>query len=145
MFKEKKEFQYALSELKSYYPKLLDELEKHTLQSFCVNSLDELKTKLAKIKEFISNKELLIFANNLESIERLATYVNQKRCPKDWNDLDVADYKLKIKNYSNEYCVMQSALEFDESLLDENTKNLIYEALKLSKIQKALLLKGVVA
>ena len=145
MFKEKKEFQYALSELKSYYPKLLDELEKYTLQSFCVNSLDELKTKLAKIKEFIANKELLIFANNLESIERLATYVNQNRCPKDWNDLDVADYKLKIKNYSNEYCVIQSALEFDESLLDENTQNLINEVLKLNKSQRALLLRGIVA
>lgn len=145
LFKEKKEFQYALSELKSYYPKLLDELEKYTLQSFCVNSLDELKTKLAKIKEFISNKELLIFTNNLESIERLATYVNQKRCPKDWNDLDVADYKLKIKNYSNEYCVIQSALEFDESLLDENTQNLINEVLKLNKSQRALLLRGIVA
>ena len=145
LFKEKKEFQYALSELENYYPKLLDELEKYTLQSFCVNSLDELKTKLAKIKEFISNKELLIFANNLDSIERLATYVNQNRCPKDWNDLDVADYKLKIKNYSNEYSIIQSALEFDESLLDENTKNLIYKVLKLSKAQRALLLRGIVA
>ena len=115
------------------------------MQSFCVNSFDELKTKLAKIKEFISNKELLIFANNLESIERLATYVNQKRCPKDWSDLDIADYKLKIKNFSNEYAIIRSTVEFDKDLLNENTKSLINEILKLNKIQRALLLRGIVA
>ncbi len=144
IFESEGEFNNTIKELENFYDKTIKGLKEFTFSVFKTKSLEELKTRFDKIKEFINNKELLILANNLNSIERLATYINQKRVPKDWNDLDIANFKLKTKELANLFLIIESTIEASNSTIEIHTQSLIDEILKLDKIQKNLLLRKVV-
>lgn len=144
IFKDKKEFENAYLELQNFYAKTIKELNSFTLKTFKTDSFEDLKARFEKIKEFINDKDFLILGNNLTSIKRFATFINQKRVPKDWNDLDIANFKLKVKEFSNQFLILESTLESSDLTPEKTTQNLIDKVLKLDKIQKNILLRSVV-
>ncbi len=143
IFSDKKEFKNSIKELENFYNKTLKELEELVFIEFKTDSLEKLKMRFDKIKEFISNKELLILGNNLSSIERFAAFINKKRVPKDWSDLDVSDFKLKVKDFALQFLIVESSVESNECTVEIHTQNLIDEILKLDKIQKNILLRRI--
>lgn len=82
IFENKEDFKNSINELENFYNKIIKELEEYLFNEFRIKSLDELKTRFNKIKEYINNKELLILGNNLNSIERLATLLIKKEYQK---------------------------------------------------------------
>lgn len=144
IFNNENEFLEAIRELENFYNKTINQLEKFVFETFKTNSLAELKARFEKIKTYINNKELLILGNNLNSIERLATFINQKRVPKDWADLDISNFKLKIKELSINFLIIETTVDSSNSKIEDSTQNLIDEILKLNRSQKNLLLRKVV-
>lgn len=144
IFKTEDEFLEAIKELENFYSNTVHELKKFIFEVFSIKCLGELKARFEKIKDYINNKELLILGNNLSSIERFATYINQKRVPKDWSDLDIANFKLKTKELSNLFLTIETTVDSSGSRIDITTQNLIDEILKLNQAQKNILLRKVV-
>ncbi len=144
IFKNKEEFSDSIVELENFYINLIQELEKFVLVEFRTDSLFNLKNRFDRIKQFINNKELLILGNNLVSIERFSTYINQKRVPRDWDDLDISNFKLKTKELAQIFLIIESTIDSSGCAIETVTQNLVNEISKLDRIQKNILLRKVV-
>jgi len=106
-----KVFDEAVSELQSNYSLLLNELKEFLLQEFNTVSREDLTERFNSTTEFLSSDDLKIFHNNVKDtissetrwLERIATFINKSRVPKDWSDNDVADFKVKVKVLSQKF------------------------------------------
>ena len=102
-----------------------------------------------EIKEFINEKELKILFNNVIEINvsdnlwvnRIATFINKSRVPKDWNDEDVADFKIKIKELALKIFIIETTVGSDDKPLGRRSTKLLKEYLELSKIEQLGLLR----
>jgi len=79
-------------------------------------------------------------------IERIATFINKSRVPKDWSDNDVADFKIKVKELALKFTTIEATacIDFSEKELSKEFQKLLKEVLNLNKSEKYLLMKKVV-
>lgn len=146
------DFKLSLNELKSCTGNLIKDLKCFLFESFKVKSKEDLAQRFLKVKDFLNEKELKVLFNNVVEIDldddlwinRIATFINKSRVPKDWSDEDYADFKIKTKELSLKFFVIESTVGADESAVSENYHSVLNSFLNLTKPEQMILLRKVV-
>lgn len=139
----------SLEELKSATTKLVENLELFIYKSFKTNTRQDLTDRFLKIKEYIGESELKILFNNITTqdvsdelwVKRIATFVNKSRVPKDWNDDDIADFKLKVKDLAFRFFIIESTLGSTNCCDEKKLTPLLNKFNKLDEIEKKVILR----
>ena len=156
-----KAFDEAIRELQSSYTNLIKEINEFLINSFkvgrnCHSADKKHREKLAKrfeaVQEFLSDNELKILHNNIKElnspdtlwIERIATFINKSRVPKDWSDNDVADFKLKVKELALKFTTIEATAGVKDLKLDSTLIKVLDQISKFSKPQKMVLVREIV-
>lgn len=147
-----KAFDGAIQELQSSYSKLIKELNGFLLDGFNEKSRKNLARRLEAMQEFLSDNELKILYNNVKElnssdnlwIERIATFINKSRVPKDWSDNDVADFKVKVKELALKFTTIEMTAGAKDLQLDGALTKVLGQISKFSKSQKMLLVREIV-
>ena len=147
-----KEFDEAIQELQNSYSSLIKEISKFLFNSFNEKSRKNLAKRFEAMREFLSDNELKILYNNVKElnspdtlwIERISTFINKSRVPKDWSDNDVADFKIKVKELALKFTAVEATAGADNIKPDTTTAKLLNQILKLSKPQKMVLVREIV-
>ncbi|MBE7711842.1 MAG: hypothetical protein E7Z92_06870 [Cyanobacteria bacterium SIG31] len=142
----------ALNELKNCTKNLTKELENFILECFQAKSKEELSDRFLAIKDFIGEKELKILYNNVIEINvsndlwinRIATFINKFRVPKDWSDEDYANFKIKTKELALKFSILEATLGTNESFVSKNYHKVLNNFLNLTKAEKMILLRKLV-
>lgn len=145
-------FENALSELENCYENLVNELKDFLFTAFEETSRENLAKRFEACKDYLGDSELKILFNNINElgsseilwIERIATFVNKSRVPKDWSDNDVADFKVKVKEFALRFLTVESTVStIDESCLNKDFQTLLTKLNNLSKREKNIILRKV--
>lgn len=104
------------------------------------------------LREFLSDNELKILHNNIKElnspdklwIERIATFINKSRVPKDWSDNDVDDFKIKVKELALRFATIEATAGATGLNLDSALTNVLEQISKFSKPQKMQLVREIV-
>lgn len=147
-----KAFDEAIQELQNSYSSLTNEIREFLFNSFNGKSRGNLAKRFETVQEFLSDNELKILHNNIKElnssdnlwIERIATFINKSRVPKDWSDNDVADFKIKIKELALKFTTIEATAGGSNTKIDNTTAKLLSQILKLSKPQKMVLIREIV-
>ena len=147
-----KAFDETIQELQNSYSNLIKELNEFLFKSFNEKSRKNFAKRFEVIQEFLSDNELKILHNNVKElnssdmlwIERIATFINKSRVPKDWSDNDVADFKIKVKELALKFTTIEVTAGEADVKLDSSLTKLLNQISKLSKPQKMVLLREVV-
>ena len=139
----------TLDELKNCTRNLLIDIQKFLLESFHSKTKEELAERFLAIKEFIGEKELKILLNNVVEtnvtedlwINRIATFINGFRVPKDWNDEDCADFKVKTRELALKFFVIESTIGTSEKSVTKDYHKFLKEFLKLTKQEQMIFLR----
>lgn len=146
------EFKKAINELETATSIMIDDISKYTFQTFQVSNRETLAQRFKDVEELIASKELKIFYRNVIDIktpqslwiERIATYINKERVPKDWSDIDIADYKIKIKELALKLQALEVANGTITNIMTEKFNTILKNVLTLSKTEQLLLLRKIV-
>ena len=147
-----KTFDNSIQELQTSYSSLINEIREFLFGSFNEKSRKKLAKRFEAVQEFLSDNELKILHNNVNEltssdtlwIERIATFINKSRVPKDWSDNDVADFKIKIKELALKFTTIEATTGESNINTDKTTAKLLNQILKLSKPQKMTLVREVI-
>lgn len=147
-----KAFDNVIQELQNSYSSLINEIRGFLFNSFNEKSRKKLAKRFEVIQEFLSDNELKILHNNVKElnssdtlwIERIATFINKSRVPKDWSDNDVADFKIKVKELALKFTTIEATTGGSNTKIDNTTAKLLSQILKLSKSQKMVLVREIV-
>lgn len=147
-----KAFDEAIQELQSSYSNLIKEISTFLFDSFNEKSRKKLAKRFEGVNEYLSDNELKILYNNVKElnssdtlwIERIATFINKLRVPKDWSDNDVADFKIKVKELALNFTTIEATAGESNTKIDNTTAKLLSQVLKLSKPQKMVLVREIV-
>lgn len=145
-------FSKVIDELRNAYPNLVDEIQNFLFKSFKEENRANLARRFESVKEFLSENELKILHNNVKElnsnpdlwIERIATFINKSRVPKDWSDNDVADFKVKVKDLTLKFTLIEASAGGADFPFDIVVLDLVEKIQKLSDVQKKTLLRKVV-
>lgn len=146
------EFKNSLNELKNCSENLIEELKVFIFESFQAKTKEELAQRFLKIKEYINEKELRILFNTVVEtdvsidlwINRIATFINKFRVPKDWNDEDYASFKLKTKELALKFFVLEATIGSHECSVSKIYHSVLNNFLKLSKQEQMIFLRKVI-
>ena len=139
----------SLSELKNCTDNLIKKIKEILFKYFYTNSKENLSERFIAIKEFINDKELKILFNTISDlnisdelwINRIATFINKSRVPKDWSDEDFADFKLKAKESALKFSIIEAttgSFDFEKS----QSYNLVFNGyLNLNKQEQLMFLR----
>lgn len=144
-------FSKVIYELQNAYPNLIKEIQIFLFESFNEKDRENLAKRFGAVKEYLPDNELKILHNNVKElnspqslwIERIATFVNKSRVPKDWSDNDVADFKVKVKDLALKFILIE-ATAGDAGVVDADVLALADKIQKLSEVQRKTLLRKVV-
>ena len=149
-------FENALNELKDCYTNLVDELIEFFIKSFGYSVLDDntrndLAQRFQNVCEYFNLDDLKILKNNVVNldskmslwIERIATFINTSRVPKDFSDNDVANFKLKVKDYAFKFKTIEATIGVQNIKLSERIIKVLKQVLKLDEAERLILLKEV--
>lgn len=147
-----KSFESAVDELQNCYINLIKELKAFLFESFNEAERTSLAERFEAVKEYLGDSDLKILHNNINEaqstdnlwIERIATFVNKSRVPKDWSDSDVADFKVKVKEFALKFQTIEATVGASEVHLDSTMTTLIGQLLKLNKPQQIAIVKKVI-
>lgn len=145
-------FEQTLDELKTATENMIKEIKTFTLEAFHSGKRADLSERFKSVEEFIGAKELKTLYSNITNdevsdkfwIERIATFINQSRVPKDWSDEDVADFKVKIKELALKFYVLEATVGSSQNTITANFNSVLADFLKLSKPEQFILLRKVV-
>ncbi len=145
-------FKTAFNELLNCYKNLIAELSEFLYTSFNEDSKENLIKRFEKIKEYLNTEELKILANNIctttasdtQYIERISTFINKSRVPKDWSDSDVADFKIKVKGLANQFLIIESTMTQTNVELSSQAIKLLEKLLSLTKPEQHTILRRVI-
>lgn len=145
-------FSEVVQELWNSYPNLIEEIQGFLFDSFNEKDRNNLAEKFETVQEYLSDNELKILHNNVKElssdpklwIERIATFVNKSRVPKDWNDNDVADFKVKVKELALKFTLIEATAGGTVLKPDMVVLDLIDKIKKLSEVQRRTLFRKVV-
>ena len=142
-------FAISCDELRGCYDNLVSEISNFFYSSFMAPDRKSLVERFCRVEEFLGDKDLKILHNNIKEsnssdqlwIERIATFVNKSRVPKDWSDEDVSDFKCKIKELSVKFLGIEAVASADSVLLkDKSVENILKNIADLSLSQKIAVL-----
>jgi len=144
-------FDNAIKELQDCYAKLIEELNEFLFNSFNATERKNLAERFEIIQEYICEDELKILYNNIKDlnssdalwIERIATFINKSRVPKDWSNNDVAYFKVKVKDLSLKFKTIE-ATAGDSSPITTDLQMLINQIKELNELQRKTVLKEVI-
>jgi len=147
-----KAFDNAIQELQNSYSSLIKEIGLFLFDSFNEKSRKNLAKRFEAMQEFLSDNELKILHNNVKElnssdtlwIERIATFINKSRVPKDWSDNDVADFKIKVKELALKFITIEATAGAKDIKPDGTLTKLLNQISKLSKPQKMVLVREIV-
>ena len=147
-----KNYQEAVDELKNATKNMVDEINTFFFESFKSKTRTELAKRFEAIEEFIGEKELRILFNNVVEkdaddvlwINRIATFINKSRVPKDWNDEDVADFKVKVKDLALKFYTLEATVGTTNIGYSKGFEKLLTQILSLPKPEQNVILRKVV-
>lgn len=147
-----KAFDKAIQELQNSYSCLINEISAFLFDSFSEKSRKKLAERFEGVNEYLGDNELKILYNNIKElsssdtlwIERIATFINKSRVPKDWSDNDVADFKIKIKELALKFMTIEATAGAKNITPDGSLTKLLNQISKLSKPQKMVLMREMV-
>lgn len=142
----------SLDELKNCYKNLVLDLGTFIFKTFDAKAKTDLSERFLAIKEFIGDSELKILLNTIIDvnvsddlwINRVATYINKSRVPKDWSDEDYADFKVKTKELSLKFALLETTVGTTQSDLSRKSLSVLNDYLELTKIEQINLLRKMV-
>ena len=145
-------YKSAIKELKNATNAMVDEINQFFFDSFNTKSREELSQRFEKVQEFIGEKELKILFNNVVEkeadnilwINRIATFINKSRVPKDWSDEDVADFKVKVKDLAIKFYTIEATVGTTNLGINKNFDKIIKQLLELSKAEQNVILYKIV-
>lgn len=139
----------SLNELKKCTEDLIIDLKTFIFESFKTKTKQDLAKRFLSIKEFIGEKELKTLLNTVIDTEvsdelwtnRIATFINSFRVPKDWSDEDYAGFKVKTKELALKFFVLESTVGTSEIAVSENYHSTLNSLFNLSKAEQMVLLR----
>lgn len=142
----------SLNELKDCTKNLVKELKSFIFETFQAKTKEELAERFSAIKEYIGENELKILLNNVIETNisedlwtnRIATFINKHRVPKDWNDEDFADFKVKTKELALKFSLLEATIGTKEGLTTKRFHSVLNSYLNLTK-QEQMILKRKIA
>lgn len=145
-------FENTLNELKNAVNNMVQEINNFTLKAFICKDRKELSDRFKNIEEYIGSQEMKTLYSNITNedvsdkfwIERIATYVNKFRVPKDWSDEDVADYKVKIKELALKFHTLEATVGSEQITITSEFNSLLDTFFKLSKSERFIFLRKAV-
>ncbi len=145
-------YKETIAELKNALDNMVIEINDFFFESFKSKSRSELCERFQAIEEFIGEKELRILFNNVIEkeaddslwINRIATFINKSRVPKDWSDEDVADFKVKVKKLAIKFLTLESTAGEITILFDDKLSNLLKQLVSLTHCERNVLLRRVI-
>ncbi len=145
-------YKSSIYELKNATKNMISEINTFFFKSFNSKTREELRNRFEAIEEYIGEKELRILFNNVTEkeaddilwINRIATFINKSRVPKDWSDEDVADFKVKVKDLSLKFYTLEATVGTANVGQNKSLNKLLTEILSLSKAEQRVLLRKVV-
>lgn len=141
-------YKNALEELKNATTNMISEISVFFFNSFNEKTRANLAKRFIKVQEFIGDKELRILLNNVVEkdadnilwINRIATFINKSRVPKDWSDQDVADFKIKVKELALNFFAIEAIVGADMDCLSRKVNNILSKISTLSKAEQNVIL-----
>ena len=108
--------------------------------------------RFEKVEEFIGEKELKILFNNVVEkdaddilwINRIATFINKSRVPKDWSDEDVADFKVKVKDLALKFYTIEATVGTSEIGISKSFEKVLKQLLELTKPEQNVIVRRIV-
>lgn len=145
-------YKSSIDELKNATKNMISEINTFFFESFNSKTREELRSRFEAIEEYIGEKELKILFNNVVEkeaddilwINRIATFINKSRVPKDWSDEDVADFKVKVKDLAIKFYTLEATVGTTSNGINKNFEKLLNELLTLSKPEQSVILRKVV-
>ena len=146
------DFKLSVNELYDCRKNLLKELKKFFLESFNSKTKEDLAKRFLLIEEYVNEKELKILYNNVKEIDatdelwinRIATFINKHRVPKDWSDEDFADFKIKTKELALKFFALESTVGNYENIMSKKFQVLFNNFLELEKTEQILFIRKIV-
>lgn len=141
-------YKNALEELKNATTNMISEISAFFFDSFNEKTRANLAKRFIKVQEFIGDKELRILLNNVVEkdadnilwINRIATFINKSRVPKDWSDEDIADFKIKVKELALNFFAIEAIVGADMNCLSRKVNNILSKISTLSKAEQNVIL-----
>ena len=145
-------YKTAIDELKNATKNMVEEISDFFFESFNSKTRVDLTKGFESVEEFIGEKELRILFNNVTEkdaddilwINRIATFINKSRVPKDWTDEDVADFKIKVKDLALKFYTLEATVGTANVGQSESFDKLLAQILSLSKAEQSVILRKVV-
>ena len=145
-------YKTAIDELKNATKNMVEEISDFFFESFNSKTRVDLTKRFESVEEFIGEKELRILFNNVTEkdaddilwINRIATFINKSRVPKDWTDEDVADFKIKVKDLALKFYTLEATVGTANVGQSESFDKLLAQILSLSKAEQSVILRKVV-
>ena len=142
----------SLDELKNCTDNLIKEIKKIIFINFKTESKENLANRFLVTKEYLNNKELKILFNTIVDtnvsdvlwVNRIATFINKSRVPKDWTDEDFADFKLQIKELSLKFLIVEATIGTYDFSKSHSYKLVLNGFLNLNKQEQLIFLRKVV-
>ena len=146
------EYKNSINELKNATDKMILEVKDFFFESFRTKTRNELSERFEKVEEYIGEKELKILFNSVTEkeaddilwINRIATFINKSRVPKDWSDEDVADFKVKVKELALRFYAIEATVGNVEARVSKKVEGVLKQLLALSKAEQSIILRKVV-
>lgn len=142
----------SLDELKECTQNLVKDLRKFLFEAFKSDSKEDLARRFWALKEYIAHQDMKVLLNTVIEIDvpddlwinRIATFINKSRVPKDWTDEDYADFKVKTKELALLFMTLEATLGTSEKVVGEKYHKVLNSFLNLSKPEQMVLLRKVV-
>ena len=144
-----KEYQSAIEELKNATKNMIYEINSFFFECFNETSRQKLAKRFIAIEEYVGEKELKILLNNVVEkdaddilwINRIATFINKSRVPKDWKDDDVADFKIKVKDLALRFYTLEATAGTTNVGNSKTFEKVLKQLLELSKPEQNVILR----
>ena len=139
----------SLDELKYCVENLINNIRHFLFEAFSIITKEDLSERFLNIKEFLNEKELIVLLNTVVDIDvseelwinRFATFVNKARVPKDWNDEDFANFKVKAKELALKFMALEATVGASEAAITEKFNIALNTLLDLSKNEQMILMR----
>ncbi len=143
------EYENSINEMKNATRDMIFEINRFFLDNFNSKSRTELAKRFEAVEEYIGEKELRVLFNNVTEkdaddilwINRIATFINKSRVPKDWSDEDVADFKVRVKELALKFYTIEAVVGTSYIGITKSFDRIIDQLLKLSKPEQSVILR----
>ena len=142
----------SLDELRGFSEELIKEIKFFIFENFNTKSKEDLSRRFTEAKAYLNEKELKILFNSVSDTEvnedlwvnRIATFINKSRVPKDWSDEDFADFKLKTKELALKFLAIEATLGINNIAENKSLEKLLNNFVKLTKPEQMIFLRNAV-